>query len=272
MCWDPQQPHAPQQHPVNVSLSASHNLFPSKLLRIQTSAKQPECKSQGKVFHSSQIQQKKKTGIEKKKERTWEEALFLEPVIDVFNTWTDAAENSSTLQFARQECRVNCFDLHIWLNKLFFFFRLHNTQDVLQLGHCVRRLISQCFDSKRVRSLSDSERPGVELIGRLAGCFIATHSLAIHHLLAPLISPAKDNYTAQRCTAETSTNCYLTTRTATPGGGRETKCAGQTLALTTGCTFTNKLLRADCAGLTAHQSPQWCFSLNPHVNPDVNLH
>lgn len=50
----------------------------------------------------------------------------------------------------------------------------------------------------------------VQLIRGLPGWFIAMHSLAIHHLLAPLIILAKDNYMAQRCGAERNTGSYLT--------------------------------------------------------------
>lgn len=62
----------------------------------------------------------------------------------------------------------------------------------------------------------------VQLIRGLAAWFIAMHSLTIHHLLAPLIILAKDNYTAQRCTAERNANSYLTTWTTTLGGEGET--------------------------------------------------
>lgn len=62
----------------------------------------------------------------------------------------------------------------------------------------------------------------VQLIRGLPAWFIAMHSLTIHHLLAPLIILAKDNYTAQRCTAERNTNSYLTTWTTTLGGESET--------------------------------------------------
>lgn len=61
----------------------------------------------------------------------------------------------------------------------------------------------------------------VQLIRGLPARFIAMHSPTIHHLLAPLIILAKDNYMAQRCTAEMNTNSYLTTWTTSLGGEGE---------------------------------------------------
>lgn len=62
----------------------------------------------------------------------------------------------------------------------------------------------------------------LQLIRGLPAWFIAMHSLTIHHLLAPLIILAKDNYTAQRCGAQRTANGYLTTWTTTLGGEGET--------------------------------------------------
>lgn len=61
----------------------------------------------------------------------------------------------------------------------------------------------------------------VQLIRGLPAWFIAMHSLTIHHLLAPLIILAKDNYTAQRCTAERNVEQLSDHLNNNSGGGGE---------------------------------------------------
>lgn len=71
----------------------------------------------------------------------------------------------------------------------------------------------------------------VQLIRGLPAWFIAMHSLTIHHLLAPLIILAKDNYTAQRCTAERNVeqlSDHLNNNSGGGGGEGETSVQGPT--------------------------------------------
>lgn len=71
----------------------------------------------------------------------------------------------------------------------------------------------------------------VQLIRGLPAWFIAMHSLTIHHLLAPLIILAKDNYTAQRCTAERNVeqlSDHLNNNSEGGGGEGETSVQGPT--------------------------------------------